>query len=155
MLCISMRFISLFLLIVICLAIVPFYPQWHTVVDSLIQMIFLVTIGMYMRHWNENLRIYIKNKFTVMLTTKSKENRLQFTSRCISLAKTISARCKDEIEATDFLNEMKSYCVQVYEQEKPLTLTEINRWKTRSGPHRSTRSTPSTSTAVSLSLIHI
>jgi hypothetical protein len=65
---ISIRYIVLFMMMILCLVLVPFYPEGHSAFDGILQVLLLLTTGIFIRHWNESLRVHIKSKYTAMLT---------------------------------------------------------------------------------------
>lgn len=111
----SIYFVSMFILMIICLSVVPFAASMQGYFDFILQALLLVQIFIYMSQWDEALYLYIKQKYIVMLQVVSVENRLTFTARAIALGKAIAKNCNDEQTATHFLKLMQTYCEDVYE----------------------------------------
>lgn len=50
------------------------------------QVILLVTVIVFYKQWEENLKLHIRNRYLVMLKSRSASNRLTFMARVMSLA---------------------------------------------------------------------
>ena len=63
----SMYFIICFMIMTICLFIVLLAPQTQGYFDFFLQILLWIQIMIYLAQWDEAMRLYIKQKFTVML----------------------------------------------------------------------------------------
>ena len=46
----------------------------------------MVTVLVFFKHWEKNLSLFIRNRFVLMLLTRSASNRLTFMARVMNLA---------------------------------------------------------------------
>jgi hypothetical protein len=50
------------------------------------QFTLMVTVLAFFKHWEKNLSLFIRNRFVLMLLTRSASNRLTFMARVMNLA---------------------------------------------------------------------
>ena len=62
-----MYFIICFFLNSIFLVFVPFIPHVYPVFDLLMQVVILITVPVFFKHWQENLDLFIRNRYVLML----------------------------------------------------------------------------------------
>ena len=82
----SMAFIFCFFANDLVLVFVPFFPEGYPMADLAMQIVLMVTVLIYFKHWEVNLNLFIKNRFTLMLKVKSPANRLTFMARVMTRA---------------------------------------------------------------------
>jgi len=82
----SMTFIMCFFVNTILLVFVPFFPNMYPTNDFFMQLVILVCVLAFFKHWEVNLDLYISNRFVLMLKTKSGSNRLTYMARVMNLA---------------------------------------------------------------------
>ena len=82
----SMAFIFCFFANDLILVFVPFMPEGYPTADLLMQVVLMVTVFIYFKHWEVNLDLFIKNRFILMLKAKSPANRLTFMARVMTRA---------------------------------------------------------------------
>ena len=82
----SMTFILCFFINTILLIFVPFFPDIFPTNDFFMQLVILITVLVFFKHWETNLELYISNRFTLMLKIKSGSNRLTYMARVMNLA---------------------------------------------------------------------
>ena len=61
-------------------------PEGYPTADLLMQVVLMVTVFIYFKHWEVNLDLFIKNRFILMLKAKSPANRLTFMARVMTRA---------------------------------------------------------------------
>ena len=81
-----MAFILCFFANTLLLVFVPFWPGAYPICDLLMQLGILVTFVVFFKHWETNLDLFIRNRYILMLQTKSTSNRLTFMARIMNLA---------------------------------------------------------------------
>ena len=81
-----MAFIICFFANTVILVFVPFLPECYAIADLLMQIVIMITVAIYFRHWEINLNLFIKNRFVLMLKAKSPANRLTFMARVMTRA---------------------------------------------------------------------
>ena len=81
-----MAFISCFFANVLVLVFVPFFPEGYPMADLTMQVVLMITVFIYFKHWEVNLSLFVKNRFTLMLKVKSPANRLTFMARVMTRA---------------------------------------------------------------------
>ena len=116
-----MAFIFCFFANVLIIVFVPFLPEGYAIADLLMQFVIQVTVHIYFKHWEINVHLFIKNRFTLMLKAKSPANRLTFMARVMTRAKQIMKNCQDEPYADKFVKDCQKMCDKIYEDNKELT----------------------------------
>ena len=81
-----MSFVICFFIQTLLLVFVPFWPDTFPYCDFLMQLVILVTFIVYFRQWEINLDLFIRNRYVLMLTSKSATNRLTLMARVRNLA---------------------------------------------------------------------
>jgi len=82
----SMVFIFSFFVNTILLVFVPFYPKGYPICDLLMQLAITASVIVFQRQWEENLNLFISNRYVLMLVAKSASNRLTFMARVMNQA---------------------------------------------------------------------
>ena len=82
----SMAFICSFALNTLIIIFVPFIPKIYPICDFLMQLAITASVLFYFKWWESNMRLMIRNRFALMLTIKSSNNRLTFMARIMNLA---------------------------------------------------------------------
>ena len=100
----SMAFVLCFFLNSNLLVYVPFLPKAYPICDLLMQLVLCLTVYVYFRQWEQNLLLFIRNRYILMLTAKSASNRLTFMARVMNQAKAIMKQCEDEQSADRFVS---------------------------------------------------
>jgi len=81
-----MGFILCFFANALLLVFTPFFPVVYPISDLFMQAIIFVMVLVFFEHWEKNLQLFIRNRFVLMLLTKSPSNRLTFMARVMNLA---------------------------------------------------------------------
>lgn len=82
----SIGFIICFFINTILLVFVPFVPNAYPICDLLMQVVIMVTVLVFFKHWETSLELFIMNRYTLMLNVKSASNRLTFMARVMNQA---------------------------------------------------------------------
>ena len=82
----SVAFILCFFINTLIIVFVPFLPKGYPICDLLMQLVLLITVPYYFRHWECNLNLFIQNRYILMLQVKSASNRLTYMARVMNLA---------------------------------------------------------------------
>ena len=117
-----MYFVSTFFINILVIVFVPFLPHLYPIADLLMQLLLSVTVIMYFKQWDVNLNLFIKNRFILMLETRSAANRLTFMARVMTRAKQIMKHNdNDEDSADKFVKDCQKICDRVYEGNEEFT----------------------------------
>ena len=81
----SFLFVNSYVLMIYAIIFPMFYPNYQGYFDLGLEVLICIQAIIYIMQWNESLNLYIRQKFTVMLKSKSQENRLCFMARTISI----------------------------------------------------------------------
>ena len=81
-----MYFILCFSINTVLLVFVPFIPSAYPVCDLTQQLVILITVWVFFKFWEQNVSLFVRNRFVLMLTSKSASNRLTFMARVMNLA---------------------------------------------------------------------
>ena len=63
----SVAFILCFFINTLIIVFVPFLPKGYPVCDLLMQLVMLITVPYYFRHYECNLNLFIQNRYILML----------------------------------------------------------------------------------------
>lgn len=101
----SMAFITCFSVNTLLLIFVPFIPSAYSITDLMMQCVLCITCWVYFKHWEVRIGNLIKNKFILMLQSKSDANKISYMARVMGLAKQIVKNCEDETYAGELISE--------------------------------------------------
>ena len=103
----SAAYLILSIFVVICYMSVTFINQAYPIMDFILSILVLLSALCYINQWNANMSLFVRNRFNMMLTSKSVSNRLTYMARVMNIGKSMSKRCNDEASADKFVKTMQ------------------------------------------------